>query len=230
MRLIRFVKIIVLLIVLLIGGGISSDILSENLITRDSQLIHQLLISVNSSSMTPNLNIGDLVIIENATKSNIITYDEAKLTGYKSFNLPGDVILYHRYGQENGKPLISRAMSYVETEDPMWEGGPAAPFSGYITKGDHNEVIDQMAGQIFGTANLTYIDDHRDELMDVGSDVYLDKNMVLIIYNTTNGTFVGDGISFLTPVKEEWVIGIAKAKIPYNSDWTDTKNLWPSWK
>ena len=35
----------------------------------------------------------------------------------------------------------------------MWEGGPAAPFSGYITKGDHNEVIDQMAGQIFGMAN-----------------------------------------------------------------------------
>ena len=222
--------IIILLTFILIGGSNSADILSENLIARDSQLILQLLVSVNSSSMTPNLNIGDLVIIENATKSNIITYDEAKLTGYKSFNLPGDVILYHRYGQENGKPLISRAMSYVEAEDPMWEGGPAAPFSGYITKGDHNEVIDQMAGQIFGTANLTYIDDHRDELMDVGSDVYLDKNMVLIIYNTTNGTFVGDGISFLTPVKEEWVIGIAKAKIPYNSDWTDTKNLWPSWK
>ena len=31
---------------------------------------------------------------------------------------------------------------------------------------------------------------------------------------TKNGTFVGEGISFLTPVKEEWVIGVAKAKIP----------------
>ena len=222
--------IIILLTFILIGGSNSADILSENLIARDSQLILQLLVSVNSSSMTPNLNIGDLVIIENATKSNIITSDEAELTGYKAFNLPGDVILYHRYGQENDNPLISRAMRYVETGDSMWEGGPAAPFSGYITKGDHNEVIDQMAGQIFGTANMTYIDAHRDELMDVGRDVYLDKNMGFIIYNTTNGTFVGEGISFLTPVKEEWVIGIAKAKIPYNSDWTDIKNLWPSWK
>lgn len=96
----------------------------------------------------------------------------------------------------------------------MWEGGPAAPFSGYITKGDHNEVIDQMAGQIFGAANLSYIDAHRDELMNVGSDVYLDKNMGLIIYKTENGTFVGEGISFLTPVKDDWVIGVAKARIP----------------
>jgi signal peptidase len=25
---------------------------------------------------------------------------------------------------------------------------------------------------------------------------------------------VGDGISYLTPVKQEWVIGVARAKIP----------------
>ncbi len=50
--------------------------------------------------------------------------------------------------------------------------------------------------------------------MAVGSDVYLDKNIGLIIYKTANGTFVGEGISFLTPVKEEWVIGVARARIP----------------
>ena len=84
----------------------------------------------------------------------------------------------------------------------MWEGGPAAPFSGYITKGDHNDVIDQMAGQIFGMANMSYVETHRDEIMDVGSDIYLDKKTGLIIYRTGNGTFVGEGISYLTPVKE----------------------------
>jgi signal peptidase len=111
-------------------------------------------------------------------------------------------------------------MRYVETGEPMWKNGPVAPFSGYITKGDHNEVIDQMAGQIIGPANLAYIGSHRDEFVDVGSNIYLDKKTGLIIYKMENGTFVGEGISFLTPVKKEWVIGIAKAKIPYGSDWT----------
>ena len=48
----------------------------------------------------------------------------------------------------------------------------------------------------------------------MGNDVYLDKKTGLLIYKTGNGTFVGEGISYLTPVKQEWVIGVARAKIP----------------
>jgi hypothetical protein len=36
----------------------------------------------------------------------------------------------------------------------------------YITKGDHNDVIDQMAGQMFGMANASYIESHRDEIIN----------------------------------------------------------------
>jgi signal peptidase len=50
--------------------------------------------------------------------------------------------------------------------------------------------------------------------MDVGNSIFLDKKTGMIIYRTGNGTFVGEGISYLTPVKEEWVIGVARAKIP----------------
>ncbi len=229
----------ILLIFLLIGGNISANILSENYIERNGRTVLQLMVSVDSSSMSPNLNIGDLVVVENISKSNIITYAEAELTGYKSFNLPGDVILYRPYGkdnltrqdqcqlllgnspgQEKATPIIHRALRYVKTGEPMWKDGPDAPFSGYITKGDHNDVIDQMAGQMFGMANMSYINSHRDEIMDVGADRYLDKNTGLIIYKTGNGTFVGEGISYLVPVKEEWIIGIVRAKIPHGNDWT----------
>jgi signal peptidase len=96
----------------------------------------------------------------------------------------------------------------------MWESGPAAPFSGYITKGDHNDMIDQMAGGITREEDASYIETHRSEIMDVGSGVYLDKNTGDLIYRTKNSTFIGEGISFLSPVKEEWVIGVAKARIP----------------
>jgi len=239
MKPVCFVGMILLFILLLISESISADVLSENYIERNGQTVCQLMVSVDAGSMSPNLNIGDLVVVETASKNDIITWDEAEQTGYKSFNLPGDVILYRPYGKDNltrqdqcqmllgfapGKekatPIIHRALYYVKEGEPMWEGGPVAPSSGYITKGDHNEVIDQMAGQIFGAANTSYIETHRNEIMYVGNDVYMDKNTGLLIYKTKNGTFVGEGISFLTPVKEEWVIGVARAKIPHGIDWT----------
>jgi signal peptidase len=191
------------------------------------------MVAVESGSMVPNLNIGDIVLVQGASRTDVIPWDEAEKTGYTAFNHPGDVILYRPYGKESlnlfdqlkmllgiapGKekatPIIHRALRYVNAGDPMWQDGPAAPFSGYITKGDHNEVIDQMAGQIFGIANSSYIEANREEIMNVGSEIYLDKNTGLIIYKTTNGTLVGEGISYLTPVKDEWVIGVARAKIP----------------
>ena len=42
----------------------------------------------------------------------------------------------------------------------------------------------------------------------------MDKNTGLLIYKIANGTYMGEGISYLTPVKEEWVIGVARARIP----------------
>lgn len=221
--------------------GIAKDIIFVVVVVGAISLLSQMIlglwtpmVAVESGSMVPNLNIGDIVVVQGASRTDVIPWDEAETTGYTAFNKPGDVILYRPYGKESmnlfdqlkmlvgiapGKekatPIIHRALRYVKEGEPMWDGGPAAPFAGYITKGDHNEVIDQEAGQIFGTANLSYIEANRAEIMDVGNDVYLDKNTGLVIYKNGNGTFVGEGISFLTPVKEEWVIGVARAKIPF---------------
>ena len=102
---------------------------------------------------------------------NITTNDEGKNTGYKSFENYGDVILYRPYGEEGETPIIHRAMYRVEAGEPMWENGPAAPYSGYITKGD-NAI--------------------------------------------TNSHFDQEGqISYNMPVKDEWIIGTAKYRIPY---------------
>ena len=180
------------------------------------------MFSVDSESMSPNLNIGDIAIIEGTFRTEIITREEATKKEYKSFNLPGDVILYQPYGKELNKssPIMHRVIRWVEEGKSMWEGGPAAPFSGYITMGDHDEVIDQMAGQIYGEANLSYIQSHRNAIKDVGNDVYIDNETGLIIYKTLNGTFIGDGISFLTPVKKDWILGVVRARIANGSDWT----------
>lgn len=201
------------------------------------------MVAVESGSMIPNLNIGDIIIVQGASRTEVIPWDEAEQKGYQAFNKPGDVILYRPYGKESlnlldqGKallgispgyekatPIIHRALAYVEKGEPIWADGPVAQFSGYITKGDHNEMIDQQAGRILGMARESYLRENRDDLSKVDEGIYLDKNSGLIIYSAPpndlrylgldNGTYAGEGISYLTPVKKDWVIGVARAKIP----------------
>jgi signal peptidase len=128
------------------------------------------MVAVESGSMEPHMNIGDIVFIQSIDRTQVITYEEGT-DDYTSFKSYGNVILYKPYGQEGVTPIIHRAMYYVEEGESMWEGGPPAPHSGYITKGDNivtNKYYDQQ-GQV----------------------------------------------SYLMPVKDEWIIGIARYKIPY---------------
>lgn len=126
------------------------------------------MVAVESKSMVPHLKIGDIIFIENADRTEIVTYEEGKKTGYSSFEYYGNVILYKRKGSEELPPVIHRAMYYVDKGDPMWPGGPAAPSAGYITKGDNNE---------------------------------------------TNALYDQQGsISYLQPVRKEWVIGVARLR------------------
>jgi signal peptidase len=105
------------------------------------------MVAVESGSMIPHMQIGDIIFIESADRTKIITYNEGKETGYSTFNEYGDVILYKKLGKDGETPIIHRAMYYVNAGEPMWQGGPKAPFAGYITKGDNpvsNSAYDQQ--------------------------------------------------------------------------------------
>ena len=108
------------------------------------------MVAVESGSMEPHMQIGDIIFMKSIDRVNVITNEEGKKSGYTSFENYGNVILYHPYGQEGVTPIIHRAMYRVEAGEPMWVGGPPAPYSGYITKGDNvvtNKLFDQQ-GQI----------------------------------------------------------------------------------
>ena len=125
-------------------------------------------VAVESGSMLPNIGIGDVVLIQDIDRTDIITYSQGSSSGYESFDKYGDVILYRKFGSTADTPIIHRAMYWVDEGEPMWNNGPLAPHAGYITKGDNNRDIDQVASTR--------------------------KN---------------------TPIKEEWVIGVARWHIPW---------------
>lgn len=124
-------------------------------------------VSVVSGSMEPNMKIADLIIFQSPDRTRIVTYQEGFNSDFFSFNDFGNVIIYGRYGNKKDR-IIHRAMYRVDEGDPMWPGGPPAPHPGYITKGDHNSMIDQKS----------------------------------------------PSISYHEPVREEWVIGVSKWRIP----------------
>jgi len=108
------------------------------------------MVAVESGSMEPHMQVGDIIFVKSIDRVNVITNEEGKKSGYSSFENYGNVILYRPYGQEGVTPIIHRAMYRVEVGEPMWEGGPPAKHAGYITKGDNvvtNKHFDQE-GQI----------------------------------------------------------------------------------
>ena len=101
------------------------------------------LVSVDGTSMYPNLKAGDLIVLRGLDRVNVTTGADSIDKGYTMFNGYGDVIVYMPMGDRNLTPVIHRAVTWVEEGRPMWPGGPAAPHSGYLTLGDNNFFYDQ---------------------------------------------------------------------------------------
>lgn len=99
------------------------------------------MVAVESGSMKPNIQVGDVVFV---VEGKITTYREGVETGFSSFGRPGNVIIFNP-PLHRGAPIIHRAMYWVEEGERMWDDGPIAPHSGYITKGDNNQAYDQMS-------------------------------------------------------------------------------------
>ena len=155
------------------SAGVLRDLVSVAKILIVFMILSQILFgtwapmrAIESGSMDPHMKIGDIIFIQDTSRTSVVTREDGVTSGYKTFGDYGNVILYRKYGSTAGTPIIHRAMCYVEAGEPMWKGGPVAPHAGYITKGDHNKVIDQYA------------------LCTV-------------------------------PIREEWVIGVARYRIPY---------------
>ncbi len=112
------------------------------------------VVTIESESMVPNMNVGDLVLVVDEDRfGGLTTWAEGQRTGYSSFGNYGDVIVYRPNGADSVHPIIHRAMTYVDTA-AVEESGLAQfyedPHGGYITKGDNNPYIDQGNLRISG--------------------------------------------------------------------------------
>ena len=102
------------------------------------------VVTVESGSMEPHMNIGDLVVVVQQDRFGPVqTWDEAKVTGFTKFGDYGDVIIYRPNGETDfwaqvgllplskQHPIIHRAMTWVDAGEP--EPSYLNPYRGSVT-------------------------------------------------------------------------------------------------
>ena len=129
----RYILIVMIFIVAFI---VTAGCTNSTQISIDKKTFHMV-----GNSMSPNINDGDYFSTVSLDNASVQTYQDSQKTGYRSFGDYGDVIAFNA---PSGYVIAHRAMYWVEQGQPMWSDGPAAPYSGYITKGDNLEVYDQQ--------------------------------------------------------------------------------------
>lgn len=132
------------------------------------------LVAVQSGSMEPHMQRGDLVFVMETGRlvpgtatgdTGVVTYQDGVAADYRTFGSYGDVIVFDP-PDEGGPPIIHRARFWVDEgenwydrADPDYihatECGTSpdehlpncpAPHSGFITLGDANGAYDQVSG------------------------------------------------------------------------------------
>ena len=125
------------------------------------------LVVVESSSMiheengeVGSIDAGDLILVMDTPYDNIITFAEAsdrsnKYHGYENHGIKGDVIIYHKNGDE-GTPIIHRAILRVEPSQTTSPNRLAVNDSDYCPDGGtYDSAVEDEDGKI-GTCVLTW--------------------------------------------------------------------------
>jgi len=110
------------------------------------------VVTIESESMVPHMNVGDLVVVVQKERYGTFeTWADGNATVTPKFQEYGDVIIYKPNGLTTVHPIIHRAIQYVEAGPVTAMKGKklfinyTAPHSGYITWGDHNPAPDQLS-------------------------------------------------------------------------------------
>jgi signal peptidase I len=90
------------------------------------------VVTIESESMVPNMNVGDLVVVVQKDRfGDLRTWDDGNASGYKKFGDYGDVIIYRPNGitdmwasvgllpLSKQHPIIHRAMTWTEANQPV---------------------------------------------------------------------------------------------------------------
>jgi signal peptidase len=156
------------------------------------------MVAVESPSMEPNMNTGDLVFVvdndrfvpdaavshDNRT-TGVVPAERAAGTGHTEFARPGDVIIFMPDGNDRKTPVIHRAMLFV-TEAENWYDRAVALDSGAVGNAESCDELNNCPAPHAG-----------------------------FVTKGDNNPKYDQQTTLSAPVKPQWIIGTAELKVPY---------------
>lgn len=186
------------------------------------------VVTIESESMVPHMNVGDLVFVVKPDRyGDLQTWESGRETGYKKFGDFGDVVIYAPNGAEGSlipgigggvHPIIHRAMVAIP------EGAPIPVFYYPHSKTSSPEIflpatiinnkivlengtIIDIAPLTWGynlTVNSTGIAPHPGLITKGDNNIHSDQGSPLS----------RSELGIIQPVRDEWVVGKALFAIP----------------
>ena len=163
------------------------------------------------------IDTGDLVIVKEAGKKDIVTYLEGKDTGYEKYGDYGDVIVYYKNGirEKDGQPVtpvIHRAMFWVDVdvENKTYHVPEVGrTFYGSITLKDFND--DKLcAHPTFNPPQCGTIE--PEALQSSGYVTKGDSNGNPSPDQITHYDITGARVQTVDP---DWIVGMARGELPW---------------
>jgi signal peptidase len=196
------------------------------------------VVTIESESMVPHMNVGDLVFVVKADRfSDLQTWENGRVSGYKKFSDYGDVLIYAPNGAEGSlipgigggvHPIIHRALVTTGEGSPIpdyyyfFRGEsspsqylPVTELNGVWLLSDGTIVARIVNGNIYidsqnATPDEGYIVTSNSIAKNVGYITKGDNN-----YKSDQGSLLSRSeLGVIQPVKDEWIVGKALFAIP----------------
>jgi len=151
------------------------------------------------------IDTGDLVVVKDSEKSEIVTYLEGKKTGYEKYGDYGDVIVYYKNGIREWKgqpvtPVIHRAMAWVEVVD----------------KENKTYYIPEIDTYFNGKIELSEIGlGGGAHIKDLENSGYITKGDSTGNRHPDQMTHFDITGNIVQPADPDWVVGVARGELPW---------------
>jgi signal peptidase len=196
------------------------------------------VVTIESESMVPHMNVGDLVFVVKADRyGDLQTWETGRATGYKKFGDYGDVLIYAPNGAEGSlipgigggvHPIIHRAIAGTGEASPIpvyyyFYRGQSSPMEYLPVTVQNNEWILSDGTVVARIENGMIVPDTRNVTPSQGYIVRSDlmaRNSGYITKGDNNvrsdqGSMLSRSeLGSIQPVRDEWVVGKALFAIP----------------
>ena len=180
------------------------------------------------------IDTGDMVVVRDPSKANVVTYLEGSCSGYSMFGDYGDVIIYKNAA---GRTIIHRAMLHLDWngDDGTWTVKGFTEYTGNVNITGGSISADGVADG--GTLVFEDIH-HADGLpLKVDLDSLVRTSGYITMGDANNLTDQETGISMNRTVNAEMISAIAVLEIPWlgciklfvsgnNADKIPTNSVW----